>query len=90
MGDVVNFQAKDKRVAEDGVVSDAMICADWALGGITEILRRMTDEQLEAIYVKAYGVFDATPDDEINPENEALITLIECETDRPDWDGDAV
>lgn len=88
MGDVVKFRSNHKRdVADDGVVADALICAEWAFGGIAELLRRMSDDQLEAIYVKAYAVFDSTPDDEINSENEGLVTLIECERDRRGWDG---
>ena len=87
MGDVVKFRkAPQPSSASDGLVKDTMICADWAFGGVIELLRRMSDDELETIYVIAYGVFEETPEDVINAENEALITLIECERDRRGWD----
>ncbi|WP_432344728.1 hypothetical protein WMC41_16030 [Shinella yambaruensis] len=93
MSNVVKFTDNQNRPAiNEGIIADTLICADWAFGGVTELLRRMNDDELEAIGSKAYGVLEEAPDDVINPANEALITLIECEMERRDWwpdpDGD--
>ncbi|WP_337183838.1 hypothetical protein [Shinella sp.] len=91
MSNVVNFTGKKLRPAVDhGLIADTFVCADWAFGGVTELLRRMNDDELEEIGIKAYGILEETPEDVINPANEGLIALIECEMERRGWyDGDA-
>jgi hypothetical protein len=85
MTNILKFTGKKRAAVDSGIIADTMICADWAFGGVAELLRRMNDDESQTIYLKSYQIFDASAD-VINPENEALITLIDCERERRGWD----